>query len=248
MALSERSQIFIVWWALALAGIFGVTLIFLFHMVPPPYATLTAEQIRDWYLSRDTEIKIGATLAGYAGGCMLPLWAVIAMQIHRQERGRPIWTTMAALGGAMMSLFLVIPSLCFGVAAYTPGRSADATAIMHEFGVLSLLTTDQYFIFNWAAVIAVCFMTQRAPHSPFPRWFGYFTIWVGVMLEAGALAFNFRTGPFAWDGLLVFWLPILLFSLWTGIMSYLLLTRLSRQRADAMSSPELITTPATHAA
>lgn len=32
------------------------------------------------------------------------------------------------------------------------------------------------------------------------------------MLEAGPLAFNFRSGPFAWQGLPVSWCPLVLFS------------------------------------
>jgi hypothetical protein len=51
------------------------------------------------------------------------LWAVIAVQIARQEKGRPIWALIAALGGALLSLMLVLPPLFWGVAAFTPGRS-----------------------------------------------------------------------------------------------------------------------------
>jgi hypothetical protein len=169
---------------------------------------------------------------------MLPLWAVIGIQIARQEKGRPIWAVMAVAGGAMMSIFLVLPPLFWGVAAFTPGRSPDTTAMMHELGVLTLTTTDQYYIFNWVAVVVICLRPQIAPHSPFPRWFGYFSAWIGMMFEAGAMAFNFRTGPFSWNGLLVFWSPLSLFGLWIGVMAYLLLKSLKLQRQDAVAAEE----------
>lgn len=233
VTMSERAQIAIVWWALALTAVYGLVLGFLLHMIPPPDATLPAAAVAHWYADRAFQIKIGATIASWTGAFMLPLWAVIGIQISRQEKSRPIWAVMAIAGGAMMSIFLVLPPLFWGVAAFTTGRSTDATSLMHELGVLTLTTTDQYYIFNWVAVIAICLRTQTAPHSPFPRWFGYFSAWVATMFEAGAIAFNFRTGPFSWNGLFVFWFPLTLFGLWIVVMSYLLLKALKLQRQDA---------------
>lgn len=236
--MSERSQIAIVWWALAFTTIFGVVLGVLLDMIPPPDATMNAAQIAQWYTERAGQIKLGATLGAWTGAFMLPLWAVIGVQIYRQEKGLPIWSVMAVAGGAMMSIFLVLPPLFFGVAAFTPTRAPEITATMHELGLLTLVTTDQYYIFNWVAVVAICFLPQRAPHSPFPRWFGYFSAWIGFMFEAGAIAFNARTGPFSWKGLLVFWFPLTLFGLWILVMSYLLLTNLAKQRRDALAAEQ----------
>jgi hypothetical protein len=236
--MSERAQIGIVWWALALTASYGLVLGFLLHMIPPPDATLSAVEIARWYADHAFSIKIGATIASWTSAFMLPLWAVIGFQIARQEKGRPIWAVMAVAGGAMMSIFLVLPPLFWGVAAFTPGRSPDTTAMMHELGVLTLTTTDQYYIFNWVAVVVICLRPQIAPHSPFPRWFGYFSAWIGMMFEAGAMAFNFRTGPFSWNGLLVFWSPLSLFGLWIGVMAYLLLKSLRLQRQDAVAAEE----------
>lgn len=243
IALSERSQIALVWTAVILSVFFGVALGFLLRMIPPPAATQTAEQIKTWYINRQTQIKLGATIASWTSAFLVPLWAVVAMQISRQEKGRPIWTAIALVSGAMMSIFLVLPPLFFGVAAFTPQRAPEITAIMHELGVLTLVTTDQYFIFAWVAVVVVCFLPQTAPHSPFPRWFGYFSIWLAVMGEAGAIAFNLRTGPFAWNGLLAFWIPFGAFAPWLLALVVLLLRALKLQVQDAAagitySSPE----------
>jgi hypothetical protein len=76
------------------------------------------------------------------------------------------------------------------------------------------------------------------PHSPFPRWFGYFNIWFVFMAEAGALAWLTRTGPFAWEGLFPFWLPFILFGVWIPIMATLLLRALSAQRRALQHAEE----------
>lgn len=234
--LSERSQIVIVWWSLVFATMFGAVLGLLLHMIPPPDADMSADEVQNWYREHGGEIKVGATLASYCSAFLVPLWAVIAIQISRQERGRPIWSAMAFAGGILMSLFLVLPPIFFGVAAFTPNRDAEITAVMHELGTLTLVTTDQFYIFNWIAVAVICLLPNRAPHSPFPRWFGYFTAWTAMMFEFGALAFLTKTGPFSWNGLFVWWSPLVCFSSWVLIMSILLLRSLRLQLHDAKAA------------
>jgi hypothetical protein len=231
--MSERSQSILVWWAIVFTVIYGLALAFLLDMVPPPTPKLSADQIAHWYAVRHTKIRVGAVIASWCSAFMVPLSIVIAAQMSRQERGRKVWSAMTVVGGGLMSIFLVLPPLFWGVAAFTPSRSHDVTAIMHELGMLTLTTTDQFYIFMWVAVVVICFLPTTVKYSPFPRWFGYFTAWIAFMFEAGAIAFMPRTGPFAWNGLLVFWSPLTLFGVWIAVMSYLLLHNLNLQRQES---------------
>jgi hypothetical protein len=163
---------------------------------------------------------------------------VIAVQINRQQRGNPVWGVIAAVGGGMTSLLLVLPPIFWGAAAYNLDRSPEITAALHDVGVLLLITTDQCFILCWAALVVACLAPQPMPHSPFPRWFGYFNIWFVFMAEAGAIAWLTRTGPFAWEGLFPFWLPFILFGVWIPIMATLLLRALSAQRRALQHAEE----------
>jgi hypothetical protein len=231
--MSERSQSILVWWAIVFAVIYGVVLWLLLDMVPPPTAKLSATQIAHWYAVRHTKIRIGAVIASWTSAFMVPLSIVVAAQMSRQERGQKVWSVMTVVGGGLMSIFLVLPPLFWGVAAFTPTRAPQITAIMHELGMLTLTTTDQYYVFMWVAVVVICLLPVSVTNSPFPRWFGYLSAWIALMFEAGAFAFLPRTGPFAWNGLLVFWVPLTLFGAWIAVMSRLLLVALKRQRQEA---------------
>ena len=239
--MSERSQSILVWWAIVFAAIYGVVLWLLLDMVPPPTPKLSAVEIAHWYAARHTKIRIGAVIASWTSAFMVPLAIVVAAQMSRQEIGRKVWSAMTICGGTLMSIFLVLPPLFWGVAAFTPSRAPQITAIMHELGMLTLTTTDQYYVFMWVAVVVICWLPSSVSHSPFPRWFGYLTAWIAVMFEAGAFAFLPRTGPLAWNGLMVFWLPLILFGVWIAVMSYLLLHSLRLQREEAQ---ELLAVPA----
>ncbi|MGE3297731.1 MAG: hypothetical protein AB7I68_10315 [Porticoccaceae bacterium] len=52
-----------------------------------------------------------------------------------------------------------------------------------------------------------------------------------MLFVPGGLLTFFKTGPFAWDGLFVFWVPLVVFLLWYGAMFVLL------RQAIAKSSP-----------
>jgi hypothetical protein len=221
-----------VWWAIAFTVIFGLTLRFLLDFMPPPKATLSSDQIAAFYTERHDEIRVGAVICSWTSAFMLPLFAVITIQMARVEVGK-IWTVLCGMGGAMMSLFLMLPPLFWGVAAFTPSRAHDVTALMHELGTLTLTSTDQYYIFAWVAIVVVCFLPQAAENSPFTRRYGYFTAWAAFMFEAGAIVFLPRTGPFAWNGLLVFWSPLTIFGIWIGVTCYVLLKAIRKQQEAA---------------
>jgi hypothetical protein len=161
----------------------------------------------------------------------VPLATVIAVQVARLEKGTPVLGILCFAGGIMMSMFLVIPPLLWGVAAFNPGRPAEVTALMHEFANLMLVTTDQYFIFQMIPITWISLRQAQDAQSPFPRWFGYLNLWIALMFELGAIGFIPKTGPFAWNGLFVFWSPLTLFGVWIGTSSWLLFRALRRQEA-----------------
>lgn len=231
---SARSQANILIWGLAFAAVYFVVLVWLLNMLPPPDADMTADQVAQWYRDQDTQIKVGAVIASYTSGFLVPIWMVIAIQVTRQEQGWPIWGLMTAAGGAMMSIFLALPPIFFGVAAFTPDRNPEVTQLMHELGCLTLITTDQYFIFSWVAVAVLCFRPPTASHSPFPRWFGYMSIWCATMLEGGAIAYMVKSGLFSWNGLIPLWIPVASFGIWMSAAVLLLLKSLKAQRLDAL--------------
>jgi hypothetical protein len=206
-------------------------------MMPPPSAKWSANEIARFYVHNGSEIKIGATIAGWTSGFMVPIAVVVAIQIARHEDGKPVWASLALAGGALMSIPLMLPPIFWGVAAFTPTRAPDVTAIMHELAMLTFVTTDQYYIFMWVAIAFVALLPNTVAYTPFPRWFGYYTAWTALMFEAGAIAFLTRSGPFAWNGLLAFWSPVVTFFAWMIVIAVLLFRAIASQ--DEARSPTL---------
>lgn len=236
---SEKSQRAILWWGIGMAVVYGIGLIFLFDMVPPPSAKWSAAQVADFYQEKSTQIRWGAVISGWTGAFMMPILAVVTIQMARVETGgAKIWSVLSLVSGALMSLFLALPPIFWGTAAYTADRGDEITAMMHQLGLLTLTTTDQYYIFMWVGVTVLALRpaTQQVKHNPFPRWWGYLSLWITVMFEAGAFAFVPKSGPLSWNGLLVFWSPLSLFSVWIAIQCWLIFRALRGQEADKLAA------------
>lgn len=231
--LSERFQVIFVWWALITMLIFGASLWALMQMVPPPSAKLPAAEIAEFYRQNAQQIRIGAMITSWTSAFMVPLAIVISAQMQRFETGVPVCSMAQLIGGATMSMFLVFPPIIYGVAAFTPDRPIEITAMLHELGSLVLVTTDQYYMFQLFAIIYFCLSREQHALSPFPRWLGWLTIFAFIVYEVGPLGFMFKRGPFAWDGLIVFWLPFVTFGTWITVTSVTLLRAIKRQRAAA---------------
>lgn len=242
MRASIATQRALIWWALLMMIAFMLCFVFLIRMVPLPSATLTADQVAAIYRANGLNIRIGAVICSWVAAFMVPLAMVITVQMQRVERGWPIWSVLQLCGGCLMSMFLCFPPLIWGVAAFSPDRPAEITLVIHELANLTLVTTDQYFIFQYVAIAVIALTGRPDPLSPFPRWYGYYTIWTAVMFEVGALGFIPRTGPFAWNGLFVFWIPLTIFGVWIIATSALILAALGRQ---AVAAGETAPSPAT---
>lgn len=231
---SEKAQIIMVWWSLIFLVIFAVAWAGLLKMMPPPGPSLSEAEVGAFYVEYGAEIRWGAMIASWVSAFMVPLSVVVAVQMARMETGTPVWSILAFAGGITMSMFLVFPPICWGVAAFSVERAPEVTTLMHELSLLTLTTTDQYYIFLWFPLAYVSIRNRESDDlNPFPRWYGWLTLWAAIAFEVGALAFHFKSGPFAWNGALVFWMPLTVFFAWLAVTWVMLLKKLPLQMKAA---------------
>ncbi len=165
-----------------------------------------------------------------AGGFLVPLSIVISVQMARLEKGIPVWALLQGLTGTIGSAFIWLPTVAWAVAAFTPTRAPELTAIFHEFGWLMFITPLSLFPMQLLGIIYLAFTKDEDDAvSAFPRWLGYLTAWQLVQSFGGPMAVLFKTGIFSWNGLLPFWLPLSLFSAWYAAICWTMLRALRAQ-------------------
>lgn len=229
--MNGNTQRILIWTGVVGSLVFFLGFGYLMGFFPPPSPSLDAAAVLALYTQNLIQFRIGVMVSIFAGGFFLPLTVVISVQMARHEKGMPVLAIMQGLAGAGGTMLFFLPIVFWGVAAFSVERDPALTLMMHELAFLALVTPTSMFLLQAMAVTLLCFKTKDDPHSPFPRWMGYLTVWALLSAETALAAFHFKSGPFAWNGLFPFWLALTVFSLWLGALVVLILRDLKRQEA-----------------
>lgn len=171
---------------------------------------------------------LGAALLG-------PFFAVISVQIRRIEGPRPILTYAQLMLGACFILEIIFPMMAIQTAAFRPERDGAIQQTLNDMGWLTFFGVASTG-FVQLVIIGVAILQDTQPVPAFPRWVGYFNIWVGFAFFPGTVMIFFKSGPFAWDGIFIFWIPFTAFFLWLLIMPFALCRAIDQETAPEESN------------
>jgi hypothetical protein len=96
---------------------------------------------------------------------------------------------------------------------------------------LTLLTNDLAWITFTCGVpflvalflfIALGVAWDDQPHPVFPRWFAWFNVATAVVVLPAGFAGLTMSGPFAWDGVISFWVKNMAFAVWLVVVAVVL--------------------------
>jgi hypothetical protein len=227
-----KAQQYLIW--IGLVGAFGYfcALWLLMGVIPPIAPTLNAKTVVEFYAEHNTRCRIGGVVAMAAAGFWLAYGAVISAQMVRHESGFPIWSVLQAMASTFGAIIFAIPVLFWYVAAYTVTRNPEITATFNELAYLAFLTPIAAFTLQLLPLIVVCLASNRdGAYTAFPRWLAYLTVFMISAGDLPVLAVLFKTGPFAWNGIVGWWLPLAGFTVWVPAITVLLLRAIRHQAA-----------------
>lgn len=226
--MNTRNQLIGAWCGPAFVVLFTIGYWLIAHYLPPHAPTATAEDVAALYRQHTTQIRLGMLLMMSCSGLMAGFVAVIAVQLRRIEGQTPVLTYTQLASGTVGILFFILPALLWTAAAFRPERDPELLLLLNDLGwIFFLMPFTSFVVQNLAIGLAI--LGNDGAAQPFPRWAGYFNCWVAVLFVPGGLLTFFKSGPFAWNGLFVFWVPLVVFLLWYGIMFVLLRSAIQRQ-------------------
>jgi hypothetical protein len=209
-------------WTAALSVVLaGVGFFLVTGYVPPLHADATAQDIARFYAEHADRIRIGVMLTFVAWAGWGTLVAGISTQMARIERDRPILTNLQLLAGGAGWIFLLLPTLLLGIASFRPERSAEITQTLHDLGWMTAFLPFVPFTAQALAIAGAIFQ-DTSKNPVFPRWLAYFNLWAGVLFVPGGLLLFFKSGPFSYQGLFVFWIPFVVFGAWILVLAWAL--------------------------
>lgn len=180
---------------------------------PPHSPSNTAEEVAIFYQENGLKIKVGLILVMLGTGFFLPFTATIADFVSKFEgRVGPLThtTLLAGFGNAVLTFY---PPMWWLINAFRPNKSTELMLILNDAAWLQFIGGIGLFLPIFI-VIAFVALKDESPDPVFPRWFGYLSIWVFLLFLPDQLLFFFTSGPFAWNGIVGYWIPVFIFGTW----------------------------------
>jgi hypothetical protein len=115
--MNTRAQLACAWCAIAFIAIFTIGMWPLAGMMPPIAPSLTEAEVANFYASNTLSIRFGALVMMSSIGLMLPLVAVIAVQMKRIEGEHSVLTYGQISAGSLNALIILVATVCWTATA-----------------------------------------------------------------------------------------------------------------------------------
>ncbi|WP_158085924.1 hypothetical protein [Mycobacterium arosiense] len=193
------------------------------HLLPPPSPATSAADITKLFIANSIAIR-AACIAMMIAFCFWATFgAAVSVQIRRMESGLPVITYASIALVGVNTVILELIALTWGVAAFrSESLDPEITRTINDWvWFVFIYTTPPFAI--WIILIGVAVFKDHNQPPIYPRWVGYLSVWNGLILMPSTSMIFFKTGPFAWNGIACFWLPLIVFTAWYLTMAVMTL-------------------------
>jgi hypothetical protein len=232
------------WSGVALLVIMGIGFIGLAGFIPTvgpdePAADTYARIIGN----RDT-IRWGLILTMIAATLLGPFYAEIAIHMRRIEGRYPVLALIQLTLGVLLILEFIYLIFFWQVATFRTERSPEIIQLLNDMAWIPFVgITSTAVLATFAFAVAI--LTDRRPSPVFPRSLGYFNLWVALMFTPGTFNVFFKSGPLAWNGIISWYLPVVVFAIFLVVNGYFLSKAIDSAIAEE-DDPRPTNTPSTH--
>jgi hypothetical protein len=209
--------------ALTAVGWLGIA-----HFWLPARADLGLEATKVWFSeTHHWGVIIGCSLFYIAAGILTPGSIAMGIMLAKIEGRWPLWSLTMAVCGVFISLIVFLNACAWLVAAYRPETGADVIQSWYDWAWFAFLLGWIYLAIEMIATGVVEMMDDRA-EPMVPRWFTWLTFAGAATLVFAAGPAFFKSGPFAYHGLLAFYLPVVIWGGYIALTTWYLLRELKR--------------------
>lgn len=204
------------------------------HILPPTLPSALAEDVAAKYQSSALSIQTGMAITLATAAFLVPFGSALATQMRRMEGAGDV-LARSQMGCAVLTAGVVTMGMTlFAITSFRPDRDPQLTLLLSDMAWIAF-TMPVCGIMLWMIVTGWAILGDRASDPVFPRWSGYFCFFGASLTAPGYPVALFKHGPFAWNGLLAFWLALLIAFAWIVLMSVLTM-RAVRRDPDLQSS------------
>jgi hypothetical protein len=189
------------------------------HFVPPPRPTLGATAVANFFAAHAVAVRAGMFLAGCAAALIAPWSVAVSIQLKRISPKHSGYAYTELILGALLLVEFVIPIGIWEGIAFRPEVGPDITLRLNDVASLMFIGVVATAVVE-GIVIGVAILQDPRAVPIFPRWLGWLSIVLGLSFFPGGFCVFTKTGVFAWNGLVSWWVALTLFAVWFCVLTW----------------------------
>jgi hypothetical protein len=226
-----RAQYVVLWSAPAVALILLVLYLSFPGFRPPMSPNMPVNEVAHFYKANRPFVLFSMVGFNLCGILIVPFMVLIMAQMMRTRSQSHIFAfayLTAVVAGATL---FALSNIFFSVAAFRPEQDPNLLQLLNDLAWITFvapigMTVGELFL------LALAVYFDRARDPVFPRWVGHYALVTAIVMAPAALAAVFKTGPFAWDGFISFWVRNIAYAAFLIVMFFVVRTALARQVRD----------------
>ena len=227
-------------WPVCLVGTLA-TFMLIGGFIPPPKPSWTAQEIAAFFTAEPIHVRFGAMGFLYFTGTMILFYSVISEEIKKIE-GEPALLARIQISSAiiLVTIFQLL-GLAWLLASYRTDVSPDVIRMLNDYCWFCWSMFIPTYIVQYLCIVVAAFMDKRE-NPTWPRWAGWVNLWIAFGGAGGIAAVFFKAGPFAWNGLIGFWIPVIVYALGNCVNTWLMHRhyRIEQDKPAVLSGPSLV--------
>jgi len=222
-----KRELWLAWYAtIVFYNIYTIVFFILTRTQPPGKPWYGPEAVVGWFDGRHDGLLIGFALIFALGGLSATSIALITYSIRRMSVSRAFaysYLILYAVSAVPGFLFICV---VMTVGAMRPDRSPATQQWLYDLGFLSFSGTMGVFLVGSLIWMLAILLDKN---GVFPKWFGYLNLCNALTEVVVAPSWIFHRGAFAWNGVIAWWIDVVVFGAYTGVFIYLLRSLILRE-------------------
>jgi hypothetical protein len=235
---ANPDTVFLVWRLCAWAGpLYLVGLIafwgLLAGFVPAPPMSLNAQQITAHFIENNLGIR-----AGMVGTLFIApfyfVWSLVIAAIMKKIEGPDgLLAKLEFVGGIATALVTIGFAIMWLMASFrTAQRAPEDIQLLHDMGWMIFDTTIMVTLIQMAAFGGAILMDKRR-EPLLPKWLAWLSFAVATTFLAAYLMPFVLEGPFAWNGIVTYWVVLTSFFIWMQVVCYYLFGAIGKVQRES---------------
>lgn len=234
---SIKSQLIGLWCVVIFTVLVLIGWIGLAHFWLPAAADLGQAGTKVFYtVTHQTGMLWGNSILIVACAFLVPASIQFGLCLSDIEGPKPLWSITTAISGILIAVIVFFNACMWIGAAYRPDAGGDVVVMLNDLAWFAFLLGWVFLSLQMVAA-AVVALSDRRSKPMIPRWVSIASIVGAILLIcAGGPAFA-KTGPFAYNGILAFYMPVVIWAIWLDGHAYYMRRELRARRTQTAHSP-----------